>query len=86
MATIYNDPNIIRVKDVLSFSIDGLGYMATSSMNEPIPEAEESITQLRIVKIPNLDQLDYLRCCFRIEADSLQVIQFTLFLCFFSYF
>jgi hypothetical protein len=71
MAT--SDPNVVHVKDILSFYVDGLGYLATSPPNEPLPEVEESITQLRIAKISSLDHLDYIRCTFRFEADSIQV-------------
>ena len=74
------DPSIIHVNDVLSFQIDGLGFIATPSVFEPIPESEESITQLRISKGISFDSLDYTRCAFRIQADSIQVRIFFFFL------
>jgi hypothetical protein len=70
-----DDTNIVHARDTLSFQVDGLGFLATSSVNEPIQETEESITQLRIAS-QEADTLDYLRCVFRIESDSSQVIDF----------
>ncbi len=76
--SIQEDLGVIHIHDVLSFQIDGLGFIATTSLNEPISESEESITQLRVAAITNNDHLDYTRCAFRIESDSLQVSKYSL--------
>lgn len=84
--SIQEDQGVVHIHDILSFQIDGLGFIATTSLNQPTSEREESITQLRVAITYNNDHLDYTRCAFRIESDSLQVkcyhLNFTYYLVF----
>ena len=72
--------------DILSFNIDTLGFLATASNHEPIPEKGEKISHLRIctpsksVKSAsasdgqNVLLADFRRCMFKIEVYTINTI------------
>lgn len=67
------DNRILRSKDIVAIFVDSLGVLCVPSTNEPIPESEENISQLRISPSVELKDMDYTRCMFRIETDLGQV-------------
>lgn len=67
--------SILRVKDVVCLRMDSLGVLAVPNFEEPIPEASEKVSQLRIVPFGSFfEDIDHSRCQFRIEVDFTQVL------------
>ncbi len=65
------DAKILLSGDYVGFQVDSLGFLATSSGFEPIPEREESVSHLRVCNTPNILEADANRCMFRIDSEGL---------------
>lgn len=60
--------------DIVGLLIDGVGFLATPSVDEPIPEKSEAISHTRIIRGDETIEPDSQRCLFKIESDVQQVI------------
>jgi hypothetical protein len=67
------DGQVLSSGDIISFCLDNLGFLAVPSMFEPVPEHEEIVTHLRCTASTKITNIDFTRCAFRIELDSVQV-------------
>ncbi len=67
------DLKVLLSGDIVGFHVDSIGYLATPSSYEPIPEKEEAVSHVRICTAPNILEADANRCMFRIESDIGQV-------------
>lgn len=67
------DEKVLLSGDTVGFNVDSMGFLATPSDLEPIPEREETVTHLRVAAAPNILVVDANRCMFRIESDVGQV-------------
>lgn len=66
--------SVLRVKDVVCLRMDTLGLLAVPNFEEPVPEACEKVSQLRVVPFgKTFEDIDHSRCKFRIEVDFSQV-------------
>ena len=63
-ADIKRNPSYIYYGDVVSFFIDDMGFLATSSSSEPLPESIDYVSHLRIKNAKNANDFpeDY---CYR---------------------
>lgn len=68
-----DDRSILRSRDIVSFFVDSVGFLAIPSINEPTPEYEENVTHLRVLPSNSVAQIDHTRCMFRIETGHGQV-------------
>lgn len=75
MATIkpLRDDKVLLSGDIVGFNVDSLGYLATPSDLEPIPEKEETVSHLRVASASSILAVDSTRCMFRIDSDVGQV-------------
>lgn len=73
MESEVDNEQIIFSGDIVSFSIDNVGFLAIPSMFEPIPENEEIVTHLRCTSSTKIADLDFTRSMFKIELDAIQV-------------
>jgi hypothetical protein len=68
------DKTIIRVKDLVELYVDSVGFIATPSADEPLPEESEAVSHLRLIqRKDNQYNSDFVRCLFRIETELVQV-------------
>ncbi len=69
------DSKVLLSGDIVGFQVDSMGFLATPSVFEPIPEKEEAVSHVRICTAANILEADANRCMFRIESDIGQVRQ-----------
>jgi hypothetical protein len=65
--------SVVVSGDIICLEVDSLGMLAIPSMDEPIPESEELVTQLRVVAFNKISDVNFTRCMFRIQLDGGQV-------------
>ncbi len=67
------DAKILFSGDIVGFQVDSIGFLATPSAFEPIPEKEETVSHMRICSAPSILEADANRCMFRMDSDGGQV-------------
>ena len=64
---------ILTANDIICLEMDGLGLLAVPGSEEPVPEALETVSHLRVVPQQREGNIDHLKCLFRIEMEFSQV-------------
>ena len=56
--------------DLVGFSVGSGGIISTTGLSEPLPEAHERVSHLRVSKTDDIMASDFSRSMFRIISDN----------------